>query len=79
MRRLIPVYGMHLSVSQTLKPYLSLPQAPAALLGMEWYPFATSQRPETFCFVRSVRDVPVALVDGFTGKVRLSLVSSTRL
>lgn len=54
---------------QPFKPYISLSPTPAAMLGLEWYPFATVQRPETFCFLRSVRDVPVSLVDGLTGKV----------
>ncbi|CAD6586728.1 MAG: hypothetical protein CYPHOPRED_003636 [Cyphobasidiales sp. Tagirdzhanova-0007] len=53
-------------------PFLSLPSTPAALLGVEWYPFAASQRPETFCFVKSCRDLPVTLVDGNTGKIRAS-------
>ena len=55
-----------------LHPYLSSDQSPAALLGVEWFPSASVYRPETFCFVRSVRDVPVALIDGNTGKVSLA-------
>lgn len=54
---------------QVWKPHLSLPRSPAALLGAEWFPYASMYRPEMFCFVRSVRDVPVTLVDGNTGKV----------
>lgn len=54
-----------------LRPHLALPTAPAALLSLEWYPFASVARPETFCFLRSVRDLPVQLIDGNTGKVSL--------
>jgi hypothetical protein len=60
----------HLHSDATIiRQHLSLPAAPAALLGLEWFPFASYARPETFCFVKSVRDLPVQLIDGNTGKV----------
>lgn len=45
-----------------------LPQ-PAAILEFAWYPQATVQNPATFCFVASVRDTPVRLVDANDGRV----------
>lgn len=63
-----PAHLLHI-VTKAFQPYFTCPPAPAAMLGLQWYPFATVQRPETFCFARSVRDVPVSLVDGLTGKV----------
>ncbi|WRT64862.1 uncharacterized protein IL334_001798 [Kwoniella shivajii] len=37
-----------------------------------WYPSATTHTPETFCFLASVRDTPVRLIDGNDGRVRAS-------
>ncbi|CAO1618159.1 unnamed protein product [Sympodiomycopsis kandeliae] len=44
--------------------------APTTLLDWTWYPFARYSDPLTFCFVLSARDVPVRLVDGYSGATR---------
>jgi telomerase Cajal body protein 1 len=45
-----------------------LPQ-PAPILDFAWYPFATSLDPASFCFVASVRETPVKLLDAADGRV----------
>ncbi|KAK9900789.1 WD40 repeat-like protein [Cystobasidium minutum MCA 4210] len=68
----LPTELVDISTNFSLRQHLAVPTAPAALLGLEWFPFASLSRPETFCFVRSVRDLPVQLIDGNTGRVRAS-------
>lgn len=68
----LPPELVDISTSIPLREHLKLSPAPAAMLGLEWFPFASYTRPETFCFVRSVRDLPVQLIDGNTGRVRAS-------
>jgi hypothetical protein len=45
-----------------------LPQ-PAPILDFAWYPSASPLNPATFCFVASVRNCPVKLLDAATGRV----------
>ena len=45
------------------------PQA-APILDFIWYPRATPRDPASFCFVASVRESPVKLLDASTGRVR---------
>ncbi|WWD07776.1 hypothetical protein V865_005880 [Kwoniella europaea PYCC6329] len=45
---------------------------PDAIHSTLWYPSATPHTPETFCFVASIRDTPVRLIDGTDGRVRAS-------
>ncbi|OCF76835.1 hypothetical protein I204_02541 [Kwoniella mangroviensis CBS 8886] len=45
---------------------------PDAIHSTLWYPSATLSTPETFCFVASIRDTPVRLIDGTDGRVRAS-------
>ncbi|GJE98645.1 WD40 repeat domain-containing protein [Phanerochaete sordida] len=49
----------------------TLPQ-PAPILDFAWYPFATSRDPAAFCFVASVRETPVKLLDAADGRLRAS-------
>ncbi|KAF8315780.1 WD40-repeat-containing domain protein [Cantharellus anzutake] len=49
----------------------TLPQ-PAPILDGVWYPGASIQSPETFCFVASVRNCPVKLLDASSGRLRAS-------
>jgi len=42
----------------------------APILGATWYPSATPLRPETYCFVASIRGEPVKLLDATDGRVR---------
>jgi telomerase Cajal body protein 1 len=53
-----------------------LPQ-PSPILDFAWYPQATVQNPASFCFVASVRDTPVRLVDAGDGRVSVSLISNS--
>ncbi|KAJ7708212.1 WD40-repeat-containing domain protein [Mycena rosella] len=49
----------------------TLPQ-PAPILEYAWYPGATPANPATFCFVASVRETPVKLLDASDGRLRAS-------
>ncbi|KAJ7143861.1 WD40-repeat-containing domain protein [Mycena epipterygia] len=49
----------------------TLPQ-PAAILDYAWYPTASSANPASFCFVASVRETPVKLLDASDGRLRAS-------
>ncbi|KIM82104.1 hypothetical protein PILCRDRAFT_821004 [Piloderma croceum F 1598] len=42
------------------------------ILDFAWYPQATVQNPASFCFVASVRDTPVRLLDAGDGRLRAS-------
>ncbi|KAI0772312.1 WD40-repeat-containing domain protein [Trametes elegans] len=53
----------------------SLPKAlaqPAPILDYAWYPAASTRDPASFCFVASVRDCPVKLLDASDGRLRAS-------
>jgi hypothetical protein len=43
---------------------------PAPILDFIWYPTATPLDPASFCFVASVRECPVKLLDALDGRVR---------
>ena len=43
-----------------------------SIVDFAWYPRATQQDPATFCFVASVRESPVRLLDAATGRLRAS-------
>ena len=45
-------------------------KCPDAVLSTLWYPSASLNTPERFCFIASVRDSPVRLVDASDGRVR---------
>ncbi|WWC67852.1 uncharacterized protein I206_101769 [Kwoniella pini CBS 10737] len=47
-------------------------QQPDAIHSAIWYPTASISTPETFCFVASIRDTPVRLIDGNDGRIRAS-------
>ncbi|RDB17540.1 Telomerase Cajal body protein 1 [Hypsizygus marmoreus] len=55
--------------SQT--PTLVLPQ-PSPILEFLWYPSATPLNPASFCFLASVRECPVKLLDASDGRLRAS-------
>ncbi|KAI0944727.1 hypothetical protein AcW1_002366 [Taiwanofungus camphoratus] len=42
------------------------------ILDFVWFPTATSKDPASFCFVASVRECPVKLIDGSDGRLRAS-------
>ncbi|KAI5900493.1 uncharacterized protein SCHCODRAFT_02608063, partial [Schizophyllum commune H4-8] len=52
-------------------PSIVLPQ-PAPILDFAWYPGATAHSPATHCFVASVRECPVKLLDASSGRLRAS-------
>ena len=52
-----------LSIQQT-----GIVNCAAALLTAAWYPGAQTANPATYCYLRSVRDTTLALLDGNTGK-----------
>ncbi|KAG8867729.1 hypothetical protein FRC20_005064 [Serendipita sp. 405] len=37
-----------------------------------WYPYATPRNPSTYCFLASLRDTPIRLVDATDGRLRAS-------
>ncbi|KAJ7147573.1 WD40-repeat-containing domain protein [Mycena crocata] len=49
----------------------TLPQ-PAPILDYAWYPSASSANAASFCFVASVRETPVKLLDASDGRLRAS-------
>ncbi|KAJ6526821.1 hypothetical protein B0H19DRAFT_1197105 [Mycena capillaripes] len=49
----------------------SLPQS-EAIIDYAWYPTASSADPASFCFVASVRETPVKLLDASDGRLRAS-------
>lgn len=48
------------------------PQA-APILDLAWYPAATPRDPASYCFVTSVRECPVKLLDASDGRVSLNI------
>ena len=48
---------------------------PAPILDFVWYPTATPLDPASFCFVASVRECPVKLLDASDGRVRFLIIS----
>ncbi|KAJ3825238.1 WD40-repeat-containing domain protein [Lentinula raphanica] len=56
------------SISQ---PSLKFPQS-SPIVDFAWYPAATSTDPATFCFISSVRECPVKLLDASDGRCRAS-------
>lgn len=42
---------------------------PDAIHGAIWYPTASLSNPETYCFMASIRDTPVRLIDATDGRV----------
>uniref|UniRef100_A0A0W0G1G3 Telomerase Cajal body protein 1 n=1 Tax=Moniliophthora roreri TaxID=221103 RepID=A0A0W0G1G3_MONRR len=45
---------------------------PAPIIDFLWYPTASSRNPSSFCFVSSVRECPVKLLDASNGRLRAS-------
>lgn len=45
---------------------------PSPILDFVWYPFASAANPGSCCFLASVRECPVKLLDGITGRLRAS-------
>lgn len=60
-----PLTSNSLSKLSFVRP---LPQ-PSPILDFIWYPFATIRDSASFCFVASVRDTPVRLLDARDGRV----------
>jgi hypothetical protein len=58
------------SIEQSESPTRAFPQ-PGPILDYIWYPTATPHDPASFCFVASVRECPVKLLDASDGRVRL--------
>ncbi|TFK36239.1 WD40-repeat-containing domain protein [Crucibulum laeve] len=55
----------------TLQPIRTFHQ-PAPILDFLWYPTATPRDPASFCFISSVRECPVKLLDASDGRLRAS-------
>ncbi|KAI6042310.1 hypothetical protein EDC04DRAFT_2878535 [Pisolithus marmoratus] len=55
----------------TLSHALTLRQ-PSPIVDFLWYPSASRHNPATYCFVASVRECPVKLLDGNDGRLRAS-------
>ncbi|KAJ7217514.1 WD40-repeat-containing domain protein [Mycena rebaudengoi] len=54
------------------KPLQKTFYQPAPILDFIWYPTATVTDPASFCFVSSVRETPVKLLDASDGRLRAS-------
>ncbi|KAF9254595.1 WD40 repeat-like protein [Marasmius fiardii PR-910] len=59
------------SNSGSTSTILTLPQ-PSPIVDFLWYPTASPNDPASFCFVSSVRDCPVKLLDASNGRLRAS-------
>ncbi|KAI6098887.1 hypothetical protein EDD16DRAFT_1498137 [Pisolithus croceorrhizus] len=55
----------------TLNHALTLCQ-PSPIVDFLWYPCASRHSPSTYCFIASVRECPVKLLDGNDGRLRAS-------
>lgn len=58
------------------RPPLTFPQ-PSPVLDFVWYPFASHTNPASFCFLTSVRECPVKLLDAADGRVCIIFVGNT--
>ncbi|KAI0048834.1 hypothetical protein FA95DRAFT_1678043 [Auriscalpium vulgare] len=68
----LPPELLDLTLVQASTPALrSFPQA-APVLDFAWYPRATPRDPSSFCFVASVKETPVKLLDASDGRLRAS-------
>jgi hypothetical protein len=59
-------------LASNLSNFIPIPRTfrqPSPILGFIWYPTATPTNPASFCFVASVRDTPVKLLDASDGRV----------
>ncbi|KDR72798.1 hypothetical protein GALMADRAFT_734236 [Galerina marginata CBS 339.88] len=59
------------SIGDSVAPIRAFPQA-APILDFVWYPTATPHNPAAFCFVASIRECPVKLLDASDGRLRAS-------
>ncbi|KZV68763.1 hypothetical protein PENSPDRAFT_507463 [Peniophora sp. CONT] len=64
----------YLNIQGITQSVASMPvlQQAESIVDYAWYPRATQQDPATFCFVTSVRESPVRLLDAATGRLRAS-------
>lgn len=58
--------------SVTLSTNARIFNQPAPILDFVWYPTASPQNPASFCFIASVRECPVKLIDASDGRLRAS-------
>ncbi|KAJ8073453.1 hypothetical protein PM082_011729 [Marasmius tenuissimus] len=58
--------------AQSSPPQSLTLQQPAPIVDFLWYPTASPKDPASFCFVSSVRDSPVKLLDASNGRLRAS-------
>ncbi|CAA7262292.1 unnamed protein product [Cyclocybe aegerita] len=71
--RAFELFGMSLNTkeNQITQSMSTLPQA-SSILDFRWYPTASAHDPSSFCFVASVRECPVKLLDASDGRLRAS-------
>ncbi|KAF5338168.1 hypothetical protein D9758_014726 [Tetrapyrgos nigripes] len=65
----IPRQKLYSPISDSPPPTRIYPQ-PAPIIDFIWYPTATPRDSSSFCFVSSVRECPVKLLDASDGRVR---------
>ncbi|KAK7433912.1 hypothetical protein VKT23_020487 [Stygiomarasmius scandens] len=68
---LMTTQNLYAPIADTPPPTLVLTQ-PSPIVDFIWYPTATPRDPASFCFVGSVRDCPVKLLDARDGRLRAS-------
>lgn len=59
---------LRLSFTSLIDVTLVVPQ-PAPILDYVWYPGATAELPGSYCFLASVRDCPIKLIDAVDRRV----------
>ncbi|THU82652.1 WD40 repeat-like protein [Dendrothele bispora CBS 962.96] len=69
--QLMTTKKFYASISDTPPPTRTFTQ-PAPIVDFAWYPTATPRDAASFCFVASVRDCPVKLLDAQDGRLRAS-------
>ena len=60
----------HRELSSFISDVKTVYEQPAPILEYAWYPGATASQPGTYCFLASVRDCPVKLLDAGDKRVR---------
>ncbi|WVF69918.1 hypothetical protein IAT40_004702 [Kwoniella sp. CBS 6097] len=58
------------SSSKSLDLTSNVFEQPDAIHSTLWYPSASTHSPETYCFIASIRDTPVRLIDASDGRIR---------
>ncbi|KAK1926502.1 putative guanyl nucleotide binding protein [Papiliotrema laurentii] len=68
--RVLRVYKSSTENDQVLLSGAGSFRQPDAVHAAQWYPSASATAPETYCFMASIKDTPVRLIDATDGRIR---------